>query len=72
MHESTQKSYSYVWPSHRIPDIIFGTEVSTIGDEIPVEEELISLHITANRGEIPEAECSSQKANQIICPDLIS
>jgi len=32
-----------------------------------VEEELISLDITANQKEISEANCSNQKANQIIC-----
>jgi len=31
-----------------VPNIIFSIEVSTIGDEMRVEEELISLDIAAN------------------------
>jgi len=38
-----------------------GTEVSTIGEEIIVEEELVSSGIATNQREIPETTCSSQK-----------
>jgi len=37
------------------------TEVSTIGEEIRVEEELVSFDITNNQREIREATSNSQK-----------
>jgi len=44
-----------------VPKIVLGTEVSTIGEGIKVEEELVSSDISANQREIRETTNSSQQ-----------